>query len=729
MLRTTPARPDIDWREWAASGARWQGGTIAGIRGRLDYLQGLGVTTLWIGPVFKQRARLDTFHGYGVQDFLEVDPRFGSREDLVDLCEDAHARGLRIILDIIVNHTGDNWGYVPPGDRPRRAAQRAAVPGVPAVLRRRRRAGRRLEHGAARRAPAGLDARRPASTTASGRSSCGRRGTTRGPAPARSAPAGSTTPHAEHKRTDFFALKDLALDGSDTLSALVDCYKYWIALSDCDGFRLDTVKHLSLEEARNFCGALREFADRLGKRNFLIVGEIAGGDDVQDFVIDHLAAARRNLTAALDIGGARLILTDVAKGLRPAADYFAAFDEASRGFESHRAFGDRHVSILDDHDHVFGRKLRFSAEIPDASPVKDRQIVAATAIQLFALGIPCIYYGTEQAFAGPGREPAAVPGRPGLGRQRPLPARGDVRAGAPARAARRGSRHAGPRARRDAARLRPVRHLRHARLRPGAARPTSASPRCARRGPAIPSLRVGRQYQRAVRVFGDFALPAAGELIAWSRILDTDEAVVVVNPNGDAARGGQVVVAGELSRVGDEFLVVVNTAEAGAAPGAFTGPHPAGSRRRRARPALRRRAGVRRDRSAAAGGSPRPGEDPCLIPDAGRSRSVHRAPDARAASLRADAGRSGGRRRLVRRRPGAGLPRRQMGADAARAGADRRAARSGARRRHDHPHARAAPDVALHRAGRYPLGARRRWRRASSCGSRTMYRTYEIDPR
>ena len=161
------------------------------------------------------------------------------------------------------------------------------------------------------------------------------------------------------------------------------------------------MKHLSLEEARNFCGALREFADRLGKRNFLIVGEIAGGDAAQDFVIDHLAAARRNLTAALDIGGARLILTDVAKGLRPASDYFRAFDEASQGFESHRAFGDRHVSIVDDHDHVFGRKLRFSAEIPDASAVKERQIVAATAIQLFALGIPCIYYGSEQAFAGP----------------------------------------------------------------------------------------------------------------------------------------------------------------------------------------------------------------------------------------------------------------------------------------------------------------------------------------
>jgi hypothetical protein len=326
--------------------------------------------------------------------------------------------------------------------------------------------------------------------------------------------------HAEHKRTDFFALKDLALDGSDTLAALVDCFKYWIALSDCDGLRLDTVKHLSLEEARNFCGALREFADRIGKRNFLIVGEIAGGDEAQDFVIDHLSAARRNLTAALDIGGARLILTDVAKGLRPASDYFGAFDETSRGFESHRAFGDRHVSILDDHDHVFGRKVRFSAEIPDASPVKERQIVAATAIQLFALGIPCIYYGSEQAFAGPAaRQLKFLVSQGWGGNDRFL------------REAMFGPAH--PRAPHTADL--DTQLLEHDQTLPGfgpfgtfdthAFDTTSQAYRriealCATRA-RHPVLRVGRQYQRAIRVFGGFALPAAGELIAWSRILDT----------------------------------------------------------------------------------------------------------------------------------------------------------------------------------------------------------------
>jgi glycosidase len=472
-LRTTPARPDIDWREWAASGARWQGGTIGGIRSRLDYLQGLGVTTVWIGPVFKQRAGLDAFHGYGVQDFLDVDPRLGTRQDLADLCENAHARGLRIILDIVVTHAADNEG--------------------------------------------------------------------------------------------------------EALSALVDCYRYWIAASDCDGFRLDTATHLSLEDARNLCGALREFADRIGKRNFLIVGEMAGGNDAPDFFIDHLAAARRNLSAALDGGGARRLLGDVAKGLRPAADYFGAFDRASRGFESHRAFGDRHVSILDDHDPVFGRTVRFSADIPDASPVKDRHIVAATAIQLFALGLPCLYYGSEQAFAGPAAS------------QRPfLTDLGWGRDDRYLREAMFGPAH--PRAA-HAADLETQVHERDETL-PGfgpfgtfdthAFDPTHPAYRriaalCATRA-RHPVLRAGRQYQRAIRVFGDFALPAAGELVAWSRILDTDEAVVIVNPNGEAARGGQIVVSSELSRIGDEFLVVVNTAEAGAGPGPFTGSHPIGSR-------------------------------------------------------------------------------------------------------------------------------------------------------
>ncbi|NEO49561.1 MAG: alpha-amylase, partial [Moorea sp. SIO4A3] len=71
--------------DWMNQGKRFQGGTLKGIESKLDYLKQLGVTTLWIGPVWRQRIELDTYHGYGIQNFLEVDPRFGSRQDLRDL--------------------------------------------------------------------------------------------------------------------------------------------------------------------------------------------------------------------------------------------------------------------------------------------------------------------------------------------------------------------------------------------------------------------------------------------------------------------------------------------------------------------------------------------------------------------------------------------------------------------------------------------------------------------
>ena len=100
---------DWRWDKWSESGGeRWQGGTLQGVSSKLDYLKSLGVTTIWLSPVFKQRCHLNSFHGYGIQDFLEVEPRLGSRADLVNLVAAAHSKGMRIILDIIFNHSGEN---------------------------------------------------------------------------------------------------------------------------------------------------------------------------------------------------------------------------------------------------------------------------------------------------------------------------------------------------------------------------------------------------------------------------------------------------------------------------------------------------------------------------------------------------------------------------------------------------------------------------------------------
>lgn len=91
-------------------------------------------------------------------------------------------------------------------------------------------------------------------------------------------------------------------------------------------------------------------------------------------------------------------------------------------------------------------------------------------------------------------------------------------------------------------------------------------------------MRTGRQYQRQIRLPGTgFELPKAGELVAWSRILSNQEAICIVNPNGTAPRGGDIVVAAELWPIGTEFTVVANTAQV-ATGVAFTGSHPVGSK-------------------------------------------------------------------------------------------------------------------------------------------------------
>jgi hypothetical protein len=413
-----------NWHHWCVSGAtRFQGGTVFGIQHQLDYLANLGVTAIWIAPIFRQRVEGNDYHGYGVQNFLDVDARFGSRQDLVNLVDAAHQRNLHVILDVIFNHSGCNWlydanagdpfkpPYLPSGAYdPVWSRSGFGTPIFPPFD------------------PAGpddyvypTDLRGPGHYMRAGKGDLGRGDISEG--------------HAEHKRTDFESLRKFNL-WSGALDHLIWVCNYWMALADIDGVRIDTLKHVTFQQARDFCNGMAEYAEALGKNNFLLVGEVAGGDSAQQ---KYLQVTGRNLSACLDIGSQRETICSVAKGLRDPADFFAGYEYtddmgAELGVAAHehqqRPRSDLRAAGLQD---APGRRRteRPSFDRRRRAPVL-RAGHSVSVLQDRAeprRRIPCLGAPVDAQGSGPG----GPTGRLVLGWFRFHPARNHVRPGASAR--------------------------------------------------------------------------------------------------------------------------------------------------------------------------------------------------------------------------------------------------------------------------------------------------------
>src|ERR687898_424422 len=117
----------------------YNGGDLKGLLDRIDYIRGLGTTSIWLTPSFKNKAVQPEdssagYHGYWVTDFTQIDPHLGTNDELRDLVEAAHARGMKVYFDIITNHTADVIGfqegarpaYVPKDVEPYRTASGTA---------------------------------------------------------------------------------------------------------------------------------------------------------------------------------------------------------------------------------------------------------------------------------------------------------------------------------------------------------------------------------------------------------------------------------------------------------------------------------------------------------------------------------------------------------------------------------------------------------------------------
>src|ERR1044072_1614634 len=92
----------------------FHGGDLKGLIKRLDYIQGLGATAVWVAPVFQNKAVQGApgqesagYHGYWITDFTKVDSHLGTNKDFKALVDAVHARGMKFYMDIVVNHTAD----------------------------------------------------------------------------------------------------------------------------------------------------------------------------------------------------------------------------------------------------------------------------------------------------------------------------------------------------------------------------------------------------------------------------------------------------------------------------------------------------------------------------------------------------------------------------------------------------------------------------------------------
>jgi glycosidase len=360
-------------RRWDdARGQAYQGGTFKGVTARLPYIRNLGATAVWISPVLKNRFEgvgHMYLEGYAVQDFLAVEPRMGTLGDLQELVRVAHALDMRVILDIIINHTGDNWAYKE-GNSPRYRSD-----------------GTRFEFGHWRSEHGDEfgpdDAVWPAELQSP---ECYKR---RGEIV-------NWNDLTESRDGDFSCLKELDFGNPIVRETLEAAYKYWIAATDIDGYRIDTVKHVEDTATATFCTAIKEYAASIGKHNFLIFGEVVAGDDVLHTYVGPRTQSESKLLgldACLDFP-LYFVLEEVIKGFvspHLLRERYRRLRELYANSDASEYF----VTFIDNHDQIIRPYKRFLHQVPD-----DRQALLAIAYLLTTPGIPSIYYGTEQSFDG-----------------------------------------------------------------------------------------------------------------------------------------------------------------------------------------------------------------------------------------------------------------------------------------------------------------------------------------
>lgn len=393
-----------------ASKGFYHGGDLKGLTARLDYIQGLGATAIWVGPIFKNKPVQGApgqesagYHGYWITDFTQVDPHLGTNADFAALVAAAHARGMKIYMDIIVNHTADVIAYreCPASACPYRSRadypyqRKGGVSGVP------------INAGFAGDAVQAAENFAKLTDMSFAYTPYLPKGeeTVKVPAwlndPRWYHNRGNTTFSNESSTMgDFVGLDDLMTENPRVVSGMIDIFGSWIDRFKVDGFRIDTARHVNPEFWQAFVPAMLARATANGIANFHIFGEVSDHDVRPAKLAQHTIVD--GLPAVLDFSFRQAVVETVA-GTRGTEAFEQLFDGDAiyaHGFATAKIL----PTFTGNHDD--GRFATFVRRaFPDAADDEIlKRVMLSNAMLMTLRGVPTIYSGDEQGFVGDGND-------------------------------------------------------------------------------------------------------------------------------------------------------------------------------------------------------------------------------------------------------------------------------------------------------------------------------------
>lgn len=323
------------------------GGDFEGLMGKLDYIQMLGMRAIWISPVVRNVN--GEFHGFAATDFNEIDPHWGSLADLRAFIDAAHARGIYVIIDVVQNHCGDRitsndggWpSYNPSGYSLRWINNnRKHAPPFDDL-------SRFYNYGQ-------IDNFNDPDQVLLG---------------------------------DFFSLDGINTELPSVRQDMITIFNALVAATDCDGFRVDTARHVEMDFWETFLPAIESYTDSIGKTNFIVFAEAWLGSDTD--LAPFTATNRFNSLLHFPLRNTMedvFIWGNATENLTSRLNNLDLYSPTAR---------QQLVQFLDNHDmprYLSGEKLNGNAAL----------LEVALGFLYTSGRVPAMYYGTEQEFNGGG---------------------------------------------------------------------------------------------------------------------------------------------------------------------------------------------------------------------------------------------------------------------------------------------------------------------------------------